>query len=139
MPTVKLAPTAQFTRPEAAAADVVATAAAYSMLGVTIADDAKIGVQTVKAVELGERNPVVVQASAPTVASAVMPTVALAVTANFATAEAAAADISAATVTAYSTSAAAVNSAVAVASALAVTAPAVDSVGKEGVSVYLLP
>ncbi len=40
MPTAALAPTAKFARTEAAAADVsVATAAAYSMLGVTIADD----------------------------------------------------------------------------------------------------
>ncbi len=51
MPTAALAPTAKFARPEAAAPDVsVATAAAYSMLGVTIADGAKMGVQTVKAV-----------------------------------------------------------------------------------------
>jgi hypothetical protein len=58
MPTAALAPT----RPEASAANVIPTVAAYSTLGVTIVDDAKIGVQTVKAVELGERNLVVVQA-----------------------------------------------------------------------------
>ncbi len=66
MPSAALAPTAKFATSEAVAADVsVATAAAYSTLGVTIADDAKMGDRTVKAVELGEKNPVVVQASAP--------------------------------------------------------------------------
>jgi hypothetical protein len=39
MPTVALAPTAKFARPEAVAADFsVTTVAAYSMLGVTIVD-----------------------------------------------------------------------------------------------------
>jgi hypothetical protein len=54
MLTVALAPIAKFARPEAVAADVsVATAAAYSTLGVTIADDdAKMGVQTVKALSV---------------------------------------------------------------------------------------
>jgi hypothetical protein len=118
MPTVALAPTAKFATSEAAAADVtVATAGAYSMLCVTIADDAKN---------------LVVQASAPAVASAVIPTVALAVTANFATAEAAAADVSVATVAAYSTSTVAVASAAAVASVVAVAVQAVASIGKKG-------
>ena len=112
MPTAALAPTAKFARPEAVAADVsIATATAYSKLGVTIADDAKMGVQTVK----------------------VLP-----VTANFATAEAVAADVSSATAAASPTSAAAVDLAVAVASAVAVAAPAVASVGKEGVRGYIL-
>ncbi len=40
MPTVVLAPTSKFARPEAVAADVsVTSAAAYSKLGVTIVDD----------------------------------------------------------------------------------------------------
>jgi hypothetical protein len=51
MPTVALALTAKFARPEAVAADVsVATAEAYSTLDATIADDAKIRVLTVKAI-----------------------------------------------------------------------------------------
>jgi hypothetical protein len=113
MTTAALALIANFARPEAVAADVsVATAAAYSMLGMTIADDdAEMGVQTVKA---------------------------LSITANFATAEAAAADVPVATAAASSTSAAAVDLAAAVASAAAVAAPAVASVGKEGVSCYIL-
>ncbi len=95
------------------AADVfVATAAAYSTLGVTITDDdAKMGIQTVKVIS---------------------------VTANFATAEAAAADVPVATAAASSTSAAAVGLAAAVVSVVAVAAPAVASVGKEGVSGYIL-
>jgi hypothetical protein len=94
------------------AADVsVATAAAYSTLGVTVTDDAKMGVQTVKG---------------------------LSVTANFATAEAAAADVSIATAAASSVSAAAADLAAAVASAAAVAAPGVASLGKEGVSGYIL-
>ncbi len=45
MPTAALVPTAKFARPEAGAADVfVASMAAYSMLGLTIVDDAKMGV-----------------------------------------------------------------------------------------------
>jgi hypothetical protein len=67
-----------------------------------------------------------------------MPTVALAITANFATAEAAADDVSIATAAAYSVSTVAVDSAAAVASAAAIAAPAVASVGQEGVSGYLL-
>jgi hypothetical protein len=63
MPTAALAATAKFATLEAAAADVsVATAAAYSTLGVTIVDGAKMGDRTVKAVELGEKNTVVVEA-----------------------------------------------------------------------------
>ncbi len=85
------------------AADVsVANVAAYSMLGVTITDDnAKMGVQTVKA---------------------------LFITANFSTAEAAAADVPVATLAASSASAVAVDFAAAVASATTVAAPAVASV-----------
>jgi hypothetical protein len=79
---------------------------------VTIVDDAETGVQTVKA---------------------------LSVTANFATAEAAAADVPVATAAASSASAAAVDLVVAEASAAAVAALAVASVGKEGVSGYILP
>jgi hypothetical protein len=46
MPTTALAPNAKFARPEAVAADVsIATVEAYSTLGVTIADNAKIGVK----------------------------------------------------------------------------------------------
>ncbi len=41
-----------------------------SVLGVTIADDAELGDITVKAVELGEKISVIVEASATTVASA---------------------------------------------------------------------
>jgi hypothetical protein len=95
------------------AADVsVITAAVYSTLGVTITDDdAKMGAQTAKA---------------------------LSVTANFATADAAAADVPVATAAASSASTVAVDLDVAVASALAVAAPAVASVGKEGVSGYIL-
>ncbi len=45
MPTAALAPTINFATSEAVVADVsVATGAAYSTLGVTIADDAKMGV-----------------------------------------------------------------------------------------------
>jgi hypothetical protein len=114
MPTATLAPIAKFARPEAVATDVsVATVAAYSILGATIMDDAEMGVQTVKAVELRERNPVIVQDSARAVASAVMPTVVLTVTANFVTAEDAATDVSVATVAAYSASTATVDSAAA--------------------------
>jgi hypothetical protein len=106
MPTAVLTSTAKFSRPEAVAADVsIATATAYSKLGVTIADDAKMGVQTVKA---------------------------LSVTANFAAAEAAATDVPVAIAAVSSTSPAAVDLAAAEASAAAVAAPAVASVGKEG-------
>jgi hypothetical protein len=110
MPTAALAPTAKFATSEAAAADVsVATVAAYSTLGVTIVNDAKMGDKTVKAVELGKKNHVVVQASAPAVASAVMPPVALAATANFDPADrSSSCYVSIATVTAYFTSTAAV-------------------------------
>jgi hypothetical protein len=115
MPTAALTPTAKFARPEAVAADVsIATEAAYSTLGVAIADDdAKMGVQTVKA---------------------------LSKTAKFATAVAAAADVpvTTAAVAASSTYAAAVDFAAAVASVAAVAAPAVTSVGKEGVNGYML-
>jgi hypothetical protein len=92
MPAAALAPTAKFARPEAVAADVsVATAEAYSTLGATIADDAEMGVQTVKA---------------------------LSVTANLATAEAAAADVPVAS--AVAASAAAVDFAVVAVAALVV-------------------
>jgi hypothetical protein len=112
MPTVALAPIAKFSRPEAVAAVVsLAATAAYSTLGVTIADDAEMGVQTVK----------------------VLP-----VTANFATTEAAAADVSIATAAVSPPPAAAVDLAAAVASAAAVAVLAVASVGKEGVSGYIL-
>ncbi len=112
MPTEALALTAQFARPGAVAADVsVATVAAYSTLGATIGDDVEMGVQTVKV---------------------------LSVTANFATAEAVAADVPVATAAASSASAAAVYFAAAVDSTVAVAAPAVASVGKEGVSGYIL-
>jgi hypothetical protein len=107
MPTAALVPTAKFARPKAVAADVsVATATAYSMLDVTIADDdAEMGVQTVKA---------------------------LSVTADFATAEVVATDAPVATAAASSASAVAVDLAAAVASAAAVAAPAVASDGKKG-------
>jgi hypothetical protein len=81
------------------------------MLGMTITDDAKMGVQTVKA---------------------------LPETANFATEEAAAANVSIATAAASPTYTLAVDLAAAVASAAAVAAPAVASVGKEGVSGYIV-
>ncbi len=102
MPTAELAATANFATAEAVATDVsITTVAAHSASGVTIADDAELGDITVKAVELGEKNSVVVETSALAVASAVMPTAALAATANFATAEAVAADVSVATAAAY--------------------------------------
>ncbi len=113
MPTAALAPTAEFARREAVAADAsVATAVAYSKLGVTIADDdANMEVQTVKV---------------------------LSVTANFATAEAAAAEVPAKTVVASSAPAATVDLAAAVASVAAVAVLAVASLGKEGVIGYIL-
>jgi hypothetical protein len=112
MPAVALAPNAKISKPEAVAADVsVTTVAAYSTSGVTITNDAKMGVKTVKA---------------------------LSVTANFATTEAVAADVSVATAAAFSKSAADVDLAATVASAVAVAALAVASVGKEGVSGYIL-
>jgi hypothetical protein len=80
MPTAALALTAKFARPEAVAADVsIATAAAYSMLGVTIA--------------------------ATSEAAAAVVTVATAASANLATAEAAAADVPVLVATAASSSA----------------------------------
>jgi hypothetical protein len=67
MPTAVLAATAKFATAEAVAADVfIATVAAYSTSGVTIADDAELGDITIKAVELGEKISVVVEASATT-------------------------------------------------------------------------
>ncbi len=83
-----------------------ATAEAYFALGATIANDAKMGVQTVKV---------------------------LFVTVNLATAEIAAADVPVATAEASSASVVAVDFA-----AVLVVAPVVVSVGKEGVSGYLL-
>ncbi len=107
MPTAALSPTVKFARPEAVAADVsIATAEAYSTLGATILDDAKMGVQTVKV---------------------------LSVTANLATAEAVDADVPVTTAAASSASAVAVDFA-----AAAVAAPVVASVGKEGLSGYIL-
>jgi hypothetical protein len=105
MPTAALAPTAKFATAEAAAADVsIATAAAYFASGVTIVDDAEMVDITVKAVKLGEKHSVIVEASSPAVASVVMPAAALAATTNFSKAEAVAADVSIATVAAYSVS-----------------------------------
>jgi hypothetical protein len=106
MPTATLALTAQFARLEAVAADVsVATAAAYSTLGVTIAATAE--------------------------AAAADVTVATAASANLATAEAAATDVPVPVATAAlpSASSAAVDIA-----AAAVVAPVVASVENEGVS-----
>jgi hypothetical protein len=106
LPTVAMALTAKFSRPEAVAADVsITTAAAYSTLGVTIT------------------------ATAEAVAADV--TVATAVSANLATAEAAATDVPVpvATVALSSASSEAVDFAEA-----AVVAPVVASVGNDGVS-----
>jgi hypothetical protein len=124
MPTAALAPTAKFARPEAVAADVsVATAAAYSMLGATIVDDdAKMGVQTAKVTSVTAN-------LATTDAAAVDVTVATAASANLATAEAAAADVPVANAASSSGSAAAVDF-----SAVAVVLQVVASVGNEGVS-----
>jgi hypothetical protein len=106
MPTAALALTAKFARPDAVAADLsVATAAAYSTLGVTIA------------------------AIAEAVAADV--TVATAASANLATSEAAAADLPVPVATVGSSS---VSSAAADLAAAAVVAPVVASVGNEGVS-----
>jgi hypothetical protein len=108
MPTSVLAPTSKFARPEAVAADVsIATEASYSTLGVTMVDDSKMGVPTVRA---------------------------LAITAYFSIAEAVAMDVTIATAAQYSVATAAVDLAAAVASPVAVPALAVASVGKEGVS-----
>jgi hypothetical protein len=98
--------TCQFARSEAVAADVsIATAAAYSTLGVTIAATAE--------------------------AAAVEVTVATAASANLATAEAAVADVPVpvATAASYSASSAAVDFA-----AVAVVVPVVASVENKGVS-----
>jgi hypothetical protein len=106
MPTVVLALTAKFARPEAVAADVsVATVAAFSTLGVTTAAIAKAAASDV--------------------------TVTTAASANLATAEAVAADlpVPVATAALSSTSSAAADFA-----ATALVAPVVASVGNEGVS-----
>jgi hypothetical protein len=124
MPTAFLVPTAKFARPEAVAADVfVATAAAYSTLGVTIVDDdAKMWVKTVKAFYITAN-------LATAEAAAIDVTVATAASANLATAEAAATDVLVTILALSSASAAAIDLA-----ARAVAAPVVASVGKEGLS-----
>jgi hypothetical protein len=106
MPTVALGPTAKFARPEAVAADVsIATAAAYSTLGVTIVATAE--------------------------AAAADVTVATVASANLATAEAVAAGVPVPVATAASSSPslAAIDFA-----AAAVVAPVVALLGNEGVS-----
>jgi hypothetical protein len=106
MPTAALALTAKFARPEAVAADVsVATAVAYSTLGVTIMAIAEAAAADV---------------TAATVASA-----------NLATAEAAAADLPVPVATVALSS---VSSAAADFAAAAVVAPVVASIGNEEVS-----
>jgi hypothetical protein len=106
MLTAALAVTAKFARPEAVAADVsIATAAAYSTLGVTTAAIAE--------------------------AAAADVTVATAASANLATVEAAAAALPVPVNTAALSSA---SSAAAEFSAAAVVAPVVASVGNEGMS-----
>ncbi len=106
MPTAALALTAKFARPETVAADMpVATAAAYSTLGVATMAIAE--------------------------AAAADVTVATAASANLATAEAAAADLPVhfATASSFSMSSAAADFA-----AAAVVTPVVAPVGNEGVS-----
>ncbi len=106
MPTVALAPTAKFARPEAVAADVsVATAAAYSMLGGTTTAIAE--------------------------AAAADVTVTTAASSNLATAEATAADLPVPVDTAAPSSA---SSAAAEFAAVAVVVPVVASIGNEGVN-----
>jgi hypothetical protein len=105
MPTVVLAPTAKFARPEALAADVsVPPAAAYSMLGVTtvaraeaasadvtVATAASANLSTVEAVAADLTVPVNTTARAEAASADV--TVATAASANLSTADAAAVDL----------------------------------------------